>query len=96
VHHAVSPPDAVPYVPPRGVVHRQFQQMLAKGIVRDAGAGSYWLDQAAYKADLKRRRRIVMPLIVILLLILAAIPLFFYQNSAERSFLHQASGPSGQ
>ena len=94
VHHAVSAADAVPYVPAKGMGHRQFEEMLAKGILHEASPGRFWIDQAAYKADLERRRRMVIPLIVAVLLILAAIPLFFYDNGQERSFLRQAASGS--
>jgi hypothetical protein len=97
VHHAISAEEAVPYVPAKGVVHRQFDEMLAKGILHEAAPGRFWIDQAAYKADLERRRRMVIPLIVVVLLILAAIPLFFYQNKEERGFMSQTSAaPSSE
>jgi hypothetical protein len=95
IHHAVSAQDAVTYVPEGGMGRCQFEEMLAKGILHEAAAGTFWIDQAAYKADLERRRRMVIPLIVAVLLILAAIPLFFYDNSAERGFLSQAASSGG-
>ena len=97
VHHAISAEEAVAYVPAKGMGQRQFEEMLARGILHQAAPGRFWIDQAAYQADLERRRRMVIPLIIVVLLILAAIPLCFFESKEERGFLSQAaSGPSGQ
>lgn len=80
VQHAVSADEAVPFLPDRLVVRRQFEHMLARGIVREAESAKYWLDTAAYQADADRRRRILVPIVVALALIAAIIPLFFYRG----------------
>jgi hypothetical protein len=77
--HAISAEDAVPFVPGKGMAERQFRQMLATGIVREAAPGRFWFDRAAWKAAEEAQRRVLIPLLVILLLVLAAIPLFFYR-----------------
>jgi hypothetical protein len=80
VHHAVSADEAVAYVPDRLIVRRQFERMQGKGIIREAGAGRYWLDTAALQADSDARRRRLIPIVLVLVLIAAAIPLFFYRG----------------
>jgi hypothetical protein len=69
VHHATSAEDAVAFVPQRLVVARQFERMQARGIVREAGGGRFWIDTAAYQADNDRRRRILVPLALVLILV---------------------------
>ena len=73
VHHAVSAEDAVAYIPQGLVMRRQFERMQHRGVIR-SGAGGYWLDTAAYQAELDRRRRILVP-VVIALAVVAAVAL---------------------
>ncbi|MES2989686.1 MAG: hypothetical protein V4808_17475 [Pseudomonadota bacterium] len=73
VHHATSAEDAVAFVPQRRIMRRQFEQMQARGIVRDAGSGKYWLDTAAYQADGDRRRRILVPVVIVLAVVAAGV-----------------------
>jgi hypothetical protein len=81
VHHATSAEDAVAYVPQRMIMRRQFEHMRARGILRDAGSGKYWLDTAAYQADIDRRRRILVPVVIVLAVALAlAIALAGYRG----------------
>ena len=76
VHHATSAQDAVPFVPERPIARRQFERMQARGIVREAGRGRYWLDTAAYQANIERRRSILVPVVIALAVLL----LFFYRG----------------
>lgn len=80
VHHATSAEDAVAYVPQSPVETRQFERMCDKGVIRETGAGRYWIDTAAYQAELDARRRRLIPIVLLLVLIAAAIPLFFYKG----------------
>jgi hypothetical protein len=80
VHHATGADDAVAYVPGSHIEQRQFEKMQSKGVIREAGAGRYWIDTAAYQAQLDARRRLLVPIIIVLVLLLAAIPLFFYEG----------------
>lgn len=73
VHHATSAEDAVAFVPDRLIMRRQFERMQARGVIREAGAGRYWLDTAAYQADLDRRRRILVPLVIMLMVATALV-----------------------
>lgn len=80
VHHAISAEDAVAYVPQSPIEKRQFARMQSRGVVREAGAGRYWLDMAAYQAERDARRRKLVPIVLLVVLIAAAIPLFFYKG----------------
>ncbi|NIJ20979.1 hypothetical protein FHS95_002671 [Sphingomonas naasensis] len=80
VHHATSAEDAVAYAPQNHIEQRQFEKMQGRGVVREAGAGRYWLDTAAWQAESDARRRRLIPIILLLVLIGAAIPLFFYKG----------------
>ncbi|MDT8759655.1 hypothetical protein MZO42_13195 [Sphingomonas psychrotolerans] len=80
VHHAISPEDAVPYVPTKGMAEKQFRRMRAEGIVREASPGRFWFDREAWKAAEEAKRRVLIPVLLILLLVLAVIPLFFYRG----------------
>lgn len=65
---AVRPERAVPFEPDRMIERRQFERMLARGVIREAQPGSYWLDVVAYDADLQQRyRRIRFALIGVVL-----------------------------
>ncbi len=81
VHHATSAEDAVAYVPQRMIMRRQFEHMRARGILRDAGSGKYWIDTVAYQGDIDRRRRILVPIVIVMAAALAlAIALVGYRG----------------
>jgi hypothetical protein len=65
VHHATSAEDAVAFVPERRIMRHQFAYMQKRGIVREAGAGKYWLDTAVYQAEADRRRTIMVSVTVL-------------------------------
>lgn len=79
-HHATSADDAVAYVPQSALDERQFERMRSKGVVRYAGGDRYWIDTAAWQADLDARGRWLVAIVLVLLLVAAAVPLFFYQG----------------
>ena len=70
--HAIAPGDAVAFVPARPIIRRQFEKMLARGVVKEAGNGLYWLDIQAYNADTEQRRARLVPVVIVVALILAA------------------------
>jgi len=80
VHHATSAEDAVAYVPQSLIEQRQFAKMQGKGVVREAGAGRYWIDTAAYQADIDARRRMVVPIVIVVCLVIAGLILFGYRS----------------
>ncbi len=71
VEHAVSADEAVPYVPQRRIERREFERMQARGVIRAAGDGMYWLDLVAYRAEADRRRRILVPVVIVVVVVAA-------------------------
>ena len=69
---AVRPDRAVPFEAGTGIEQRQFERMLARGVIREAKPGSYWLDVVAYDADLRDRHarmRLILLAMVLALLV---------------------------
>ena len=79
-HHAIDAEDAVTYVPQSAIERRQFERMQRKGVIREAGGGRYWIDAAAYQAELDARRRVLVPIVIILSVAIAGLILFGYQS----------------
>ena len=69
-HDAVRPDRAVSFEPDRMIQQRQFERMRARGIIREASPGLYWLDVVAYDIDLRDRHARVRTVLLILILIL--------------------------
>jgi len=80
VHHAISAEDAVAFVPQSVVERSQFARMLARGVVRDAGAGQYWLDIEAYREEIEARRRKLVPIVILLAVVIAGLILLGYRS----------------
>lgn len=78
--HAISPGDAVAFTPAKLVAQRQFEKMLASGAVKQASKGLYWLDVAAYHAEIEARRARLVPVVIVASLVIAAVLLFFYRG----------------
>jgi hypothetical protein len=60
-------------VPQRRIERREFERMQARGVIRDAGSGKFWLDTAAYQAESDRRRRIMVPVVIVLAVVAALV-----------------------
>ena len=56
-HDAVRPDRAVGFEPYSRIQQRQFERMRSRGIIREAGVDTYWLDVVAYDDDLQARYR---------------------------------------
>jgi hypothetical protein len=78
--NAIAPGDAVAFVPERLIVRRQFEKMLAKGVVKQAGKGLYWLDIPAYNAETQSRRARLVPVVIVVALIIAAVITLGYRG----------------
>lgn len=78
--NAAAPGDAVAFVPGKLIVRRQFEKMLARGVVKEAGKGLYWLDIPAYNADTQARRNRLVPVVIVVALTLAAVLTLAYQG----------------
>jgi leucyl-tRNA synthetase len=75
-HDAVRPDRAVGFEPYSRFQQRQFERMSSRGIIREGGADTYWLDVVAYDDDLQaRHRRVKIALFVAIaaLLVMAGI-----------------------
>ena len=76
---AVRPDRAVRFEPQNRLQKRQFELMLARGIVREEKRGRYWIDIPAYDVDLRRRfERVRAVLIAIIALLLVGALLTAY------------------
>ncbi|MDV3455595.1 hypothetical protein RZN05_01260 [Sphingomonas sp. HF-S4] len=80
VQHATSADDAVAFVPQSRIERSQFERMLARGVVREAGEGRYWLDIQAYQGEIESRRRKLVPIVIILTVIAAGLILLAYRG----------------
>ena len=67
-HAGATAPDAAqPFSPTRAMDGRALERLLAVDLVRDAGNGRCWLDEAAYGAYRgERRKRVLVALAVLL------------------------------
>jgi len=79
-HHAIDPQDAIAYVPQSAIEQRQFERMQRTGVIRQAGAGRYWIDIAAYRAEDDARRRRLVPIVILLSVAAAALILLGYRG----------------
>ncbi|MDP5280234.1 hypothetical protein Q9Q95_15000 [Sphingomonas sp. DG1-23] len=80
VHHAISAEDAVAFVPQSRAEHSQFARMRARGVVREAEPGRYWLDTAAWRAEAEARRRMLVPIVIALCVIVAGLITLGYRG----------------
>ncbi len=77
--HAISPSEAEPIQVPDGPKRAAFDYMIAHAIIREAKPGYFYVDVAAFDADiagLRRRRAVIFMLAA---LAIAAIALLFYR-----------------
>ncbi|MFL6758844.1 hypothetical protein [Sphingomonas sp.] len=54
-NEAFSPDRAVEFEPRAPIQQRYLEQLIAEGVVREAGSGRYWLDLHIYE-ELRRQR----------------------------------------
>ena len=80
VHHATDAEDAVAYLPQSAIERRQFERMQHKGVIREASAGRYWIDIAAYQAEIDARRRVLVPIVIVLSVVIAGLILLAYRG----------------
>ncbi|MCW3848990.1 hypothetical protein OF829_17260 [Sphingomonas sp. LB-2] len=61
--NAVTPENAVPFATDRRLQQRQFERFLARGVIREAKPGRYYVDMPAWNAwhsDTHMRLKIVL------------------------------------
>jgi hypothetical protein len=80
VHHAISAEDAVAFAPQNPIERGQFERMQARGVVREAEPGRYWLDITAYQAEAEARRRTLVPIVIVLCVIVAGLITLGYRG----------------
>ncbi|MEN3748831.1 hypothetical protein TPR58_16775 [Sphingomonas sp. HF-S3] len=78
--HAIEPEEAVDYLPTSPLYRREFDALLARGLVRQAGYRRYWVDLAACQADVERRRRRAVPIVVATAIASAVALTFLYRG----------------
>jgi hypothetical protein len=76
--HAVTAEEAVPFVPQRRIERTQFERMLAKGIVHQAGPDLYWFDLAAFQKDQDRTRAFLVPIVIAVCVLVAGLITLLY------------------
>lgn len=71
---AFNPGHAVSYQPPSYLHERQFDLLVGRGILREAGTGRFWINREAVELEAQRRRRAAKILFFIMLvgLVIAA------------------------
>jgi hypothetical protein len=79
-HHAIDAEDAVAYVPQSAIEQREFERMRGTGVIREASGGRYWIDTAAYQAEIDARRRKLVPIVIVLCVAIAAVILLGYRS----------------
>ena len=79
-HHAIDAEDAVAYLPQSAIEQREFERMRGTGVIREASGGRYWIDTAAYQADIDARRRKLVPIVIVLCVAIAAVILLGYRS----------------
>jgi hypothetical protein len=80
-HAALSPTTATPLIRPDGLGRAALRSLIRNGAVTEVGAGSYYLDGAAYDAMRSRRR---LRLGVMLLIVLAAATVAFIWSTMKQ------------
>jgi len=70
-HDAVRPDRGVGFEPDRMIEQRQFERMRARGIIREASPGLYWLDVVAYDIDLRQRHSRIALILLVMVVLLA-------------------------
>jgi len=77
--HAISPSEAEPFALPQGQARAAFDYMIAHAIIREAKPGYYYVDVAAFDADISGLRRRRATIFLLAALAIAAIAMLFYR-----------------
>jgi len=76
--NAVWPGSGQPLEPLHGVQARALSRLVAEGVIREEGAGRYYLHAPAYAAHMgNRRRRIAIALICVIVAMSGALTAVF-------------------
>ncbi len=78
--HALSPDDAIEYLPPGKLERKQFAKLLERGIVRAVAPGHYWIDLSRLDAHEEARRRKAVPLAIGGSILIVLTAMLFYDG----------------
>lgn len=79
---ALSPADAILFIPSTPREARAFQALRRSGAVRQAG-GNWWLDIVAYQADADARSRRAVPWLIGGSVLIALLAMLFYVDASR-------------
>lgn len=78
--HAVTPDDAIEYMPPGPRELREFTRLRRAGVIRDAAPGQHWLDLDRMGMEQRRMSPGKMAGIVALSVVMAVLLLLLYRG----------------
>lgn len=79
-HHATAPADAVPYLPQSRIERSQFDRLKERGVIREEGAGRYWVDTDAFVELERARHRKALILVAVAAVVAAGLLTFAYRG----------------
>jgi len=79
-HHALSPEDAIDFVPKDKVELWWFERFRRIGALREAAPGRWWFDLVAYHLDAQAFSRRWVPIAIIMSVAIAAVAMLFYSG----------------
>lgn len=78
--HALSPEDAIDYVPKDRVERWWFDRFRRIGVLREVSPGRYWFDLIAYHRDAQTFSQRWVPIAIGVSLAIAAVAMLFYRG----------------
>ncbi len=79
-HHALSPEDAIAFVPSDRVERWWFDRFRRIGALREAAPGRYWFDLVAYHLDREAFSRRWVPIAIGVSVVIVAVAMLFYRG----------------
>ncbi|MEO7169241.1 MAG: hypothetical protein V4610_23365 [Pseudomonadota bacterium] len=79
-HHALSPEDAIDFVPRDRVERWWFDRFRRIGALREAEPGRYWFDLVAYHLEAQAFSRRWVPIAIAVSVVIAAVAMLFYRG----------------
>ena len=79
-HHALSPEDAIDFVPKDRVELWWFERFRRIGALREVAPGRYWFDLVAYHLDREAFSRRWVPIAIAVSVVVAVVAMLFYRG----------------
>ena len=79
-HHALSPEDAIDFVPKDRVELWWFERFRRIGALREVAPGRYWFDLVAYHLDAQAFSKRLVPIAIALSVLIALLTMLFYRG----------------